>query len=114
MERLLMIEGKIDELFEAIESSPEYQAYLNIGQVLESDIELNNLINEIKSLQQKSVRLEELNDPEYKNVDKIIEDKVNILNSKPIYQEYLRRMNDFNDCLAQSSSTIENYINDKI
>ena len=114
MERLLMIDRKIDELFDAIESSKEYISYLYIGKVLEQDKEVNNLVNEIKILQQKSVRLEEEGDLEYKNVDKVIEEKVSILNNKPIYKEYLRRMNEFNDTLAQSSNAIESYINEKV
>ena len=109
-----MINNKIDELFETIESSPEYKAYLNIGEVLEKDDEINTLVKEIKELQQKSVRLENEGNYEYKNIDKIIEEKVSILNSKPIYKEYLRRMNEFNDILAESSNTIEKYINDKV
>ena len=109
-----MIENKIDELFSAIEESSEYQAYLNIGKVLEDDEEINKLVSEIKELQQKSVRLEEQGDEEYKEVDKLIEEKVSLLNSKPIYQEYLRRMNAFNDIIAESSNTIEKYVNDKI
>lgn len=109
-----MIENKIDELFQAISSSKEYQAYLNIGSVLEKNEEINNLVNEIKRLQQKSVQLEYQKDDTYKEVDKEIEEKVNLLNSKPIYQEYLRRMDEFNDILAESSSTIEKYINSKI
>ena len=69
---------------------------------------------EIKDLQKKSVRLEEAGNLEYKEVDKVIEDKVKLLNSKPIYQEYLRRMNEFNDVITESSNQIEKYINDKI
>ena len=114
MVRLLMIENKIDELFQAINESDEYKAYLNIGSVLERDEEINKLVAEIKELQQKSVRLEEAGNLEYKEVDKVIEDKVALLNSKPIYQEYLRRMNEFNDILAMSSSQIEKYVNSKI
>ena len=48
------------------------------------------------------------------DVDKEIEEKVNLLNSKPIYKEYLRRMNTFNDILAESSHNIEEYVNSKI
>ena len=72
------------------------------------------MIKEIKSLQQESVQLEYQNDMRYKEIDKVIEEKVNILNNKPIYQEYLRRVNEFNDILAMSSSNIEEYINSKI
>lgn len=109
-----MIENKINELFDTISSSKEYQAYLNIGKVIEQDEEINTLIKEIKALQQKSVRLEYENNPEYMEVDKEIKTKVDLLNSKPIYQEYLRRMSNFNDCLSASSNTLEEYINSKI
>ena len=109
-----MIEKKVDELFAAINDSDEYQAYLQIGKVLEKDEEINQLIAEIKELQQKSVRLEEAGDLEYKEIDKVIEEKVKLLNDKPIYQEYLRRMNEFNDVIAESSNQIEKYVNSKI
>lgn len=109
-----MIENKINELFQEIYDSKEYKAYLNIGSVLEKDEEINTLVAEIKKLQQKSVRLEEKGDNTYQEIDKIIEEKVQLLNSKPVYQEYLRRMNEFNDILAMSSSQIEQYINSKI
>lgn len=109
-----MIEKKIDELFEAINESEEYKAYQNIGDVLEKDKEINQLISEIKELQQQSVKLEEEGNEEYKEIDKEIDKKVALLNSKPIYQEYLKRMNEFNDILAMSSNQIEKYINSKI
>ena len=109
-----MIQTKIDELFETIKNSKEYLAYQNIGEVLNENKEVNNLVNEIKKLQQDSVRLEEENNPKYKEVDKLIEEKVNTLNSIPVYQEYLRRMNEFNDIIAESRNNIEEYINDKL
>lgn len=109
-----MIDKTLDELFETIEASKEYQSYLEIGSVIEKNKEVNDLIQEIKELQKKSVRLEEVGDEEYKEVDKLIDEKVKYLNSIPIYQEYLRRMREFNSCLSESSNTIEKYINDKV
>lgn len=109
-----MIENKINELFQTIESSSEYKSYLEIGRVLESDNEINKLISEIKELQMESVNLEYNNDDSYKEVDKQIEEKVKLLNSKPMYQEYLQKMNEFNDILSMSSNNIEKYINSKI
>lgn len=109
-----MINEKIDNLFRSIEESDEYKRYLEIGNLLESDEEINVLIKEIKTLQQRSVKLEYNNDISYKEVDKEIENKVNKLNSIPIYQEYLKRMNTFNNILSESSNNIEKYINSKI
>ena len=109
-----MINEKIEDLFAAIEESLEYKNYLEIGKVLESDKEIKKLVKEIKILQQKSVNLEYNNDPKYKEVDADIKKKVDILNSKPIYKEYLRRMNNFNNILSESSNNIEKFINSKI
>lgn len=109
-----MIQTKINELFDTIKNSKEYLAYQNIGEVLEKNEEVNNLVKEIKKLQQDSVRLEEENNPKYKEVDKLIEEKVKTLNNIPVYQEYLRRMNEFNDIIATSRNNIEEYINDKL
>lgn len=109
-----MINNKLEDLFKAIEESSEYQNYLKIGEVLEEDEEIKKLINEIKSLQKEAVKLEYNNDIRYKEVDKKIKEKVDMLNKKPIYQEYLRRMDTFNNILSESSNNIEKYINSKI
>lgn len=109
-----MIQNKIDELFETIKNSKEYKAYQNIGEVLKNNDEINDLVNEIKKLQQESVRLEEEKNPKYKELDKEIEKKVTILNNIPIYQEYLRRMDEFNNIITTSKNNIEQYLNDKI
>jgi len=113
MVRLLMIENKIDNLFKTIENSREYQDYLKIGDSLSKDTSINELISEIKRLQQKSTELEYIGDDSYKEIDKMIEKKVSELNSKPAYQEYLNKMNEFNDILAMSSKNIEDYVNEK-
>lgn len=109
-----MIQNKIDELFDTIKNSKEYKAYQNIGEVLKNNEEVNSLVEKIKELQQESVKLEEENNPKYKEIDKVIEEKVNTLNNIPVYQEYLRRMDEFNDIIASSKNNIEKYINEKI
>ena len=109
-----MINNKINELFETIKNSKEYLAYQNIGEVIKDNDEINNLVNEIKKLQQQSVKLEEEGNIKYKEIDKVIEEKVTTLNNIPIYKEYLRRMDEFNDLIAESKNNIELFINEKI
>ena len=114
MVKSLNPKDKIEELFQTIEESNEYKSYLNIKNILDRNEEVKKLVNEIKRLQQKSVKLEYNNDPKYKEVDAYIDEKVSKLNSIPIYKEYLNRMNELNDILSESSSNIEKYINSKI
>lgn len=109
-----MINNKINELFDTINNSKEYLEYQKIKDVLEKDESIISLIEEIKILQQKSVDLEYNNDLKYMEIDKEIEEKVNELNNNPIYQEYLNKINEFNDILATSSKMLEQYVNDKI
>ncbi len=109
-----MIDNKIEELFKEVKSSKEYQNYKNIESILQKDKSINKLINEIKKLQQKSVNLEYHHDEKYKDIDKLIAEKVELLNSKPVYQEYLSKMQELNNILSMSSNMIENYLQDKI
>lgn len=109
-----MIDNKIEELFDTIESSSEYQDYKKIETILKKDKSINELINEIKSLQKESVRLEYNHDNSYKEIDKKIELKVQELNNKPVYQEYLNKMNEINNILAMSSKMIEDYVEEKV
>jgi len=109
-----MIENKINKLFNTIENSKEYQDYLKIGSSLEKDKRINKLINEIKNLQKKSTKLEYEKNDKYKEIDEYIEKKVEELNNIPAYREYLHKMNEFNDILAMSSKTIEDYVDEKI
>ena len=109
-----MIDNGVNELFEAINNSKEYQDYLKIKEVLEKDENIISLIEEIKVLQQESVNLEFNGDPKYKEIDKVIEEKATILNNNPVYQEYLNKIEEFNDVLTTSSKMLENYVKDKI
>ena len=109
-----MIDNKIDNLFNAIETSSEYQEYLKIGRILDKDKSIMELIDKIKNLQQEAVILEYNNDPKVEELNKEIDALVKELYKKPIYQEYLNKLNEFNDLLTQSSHMLEQYVNDKI
>lgn len=109
-----MIDNKIEELFNTIEDSKEYQEYKKIESILDKDKSIKKLIEEIKALQQESVRLEYEKNEYYKVIDKEIDKKAKELNDKPVYQEYLNKMNELNNILSMSSKMIEDYIEDKV
>ena len=48
-----MIESSIENLFTEINNSNEYKEYINIVNILKENKEVNNLIEEIKSLEKK-------------------------------------------------------------
>ena len=98
---------KVGKLFSNIENSNEYKEYKKIGNILEKDPNISILMQEIKELQKEAAYLESNNDERYKKVDEIIAKKVKQLNKNNIYKEYLKKMEEFNELLLDSS------INDK-
>ena len=109
-----MINDSIEELFNAIENSNLYQEYKKMADILSKDEEIKQLISEIKELEKKATYLEYHGNEEYKKIDKEIKKKTDILNNKPIYQEYLNKMEEFNNELAMSSKMIEKYVAEKV
>ena len=109
-----MIEGSIEELFDSINNSLEYKEYKKISSMLNDNIEVKELIDEIKSLQKEATMLEYNEDESYKEVDKVIEEKTKLLNGNKYYQEYLSKLKNFNNMLLASSSLIEDYIDEKV
>ena len=109
-----MIESSIEELFESINSSKEYQEYQEIVSILNNNKEVKDLIEEIKELEKEATKLEYNKDDRYKEIDKIIEDKSNKLKENKDYNEYLSKLKKFNNTLLASSSLLQEYIDEKV
>lgn len=109
-----MINDGIDSLIDSIQRSDDYKKYMEISNILKDNKEVNDLLEEIRELQKESVNLEYNGDIHYKDIDKVIEEKVRILEGIPVYQEYLKRMNEVNDTISSVSRGIEDYINEVV
>ena len=109
-----MIESSIEQLFNAIDNSKEYKEYLEISNSLNNNKEVKSLIEEIKKLEKEATNLEYNGDSRYKEIDKIINDKVNTLNNNKDYKEYLLKLKNFNNNLKASSTLLEDYVDSKI
>ena len=109
-----MINKSLEELFQSIESSPQYKEYQKMSAILDKDKEIKELLDKIKELEKQATYLEYIGDESYQKVDKEILSLVDKLNSKPVYQEYLNKMEDFNNELATSSKMIEKYVEEKV
>lgn len=109
-----MIESSIEELFDSINNSKEYQEYKEITSILNDNIEVKSLIEEIKDLQKEATHLEYNEDEKYKELDKIIEEKTKALNENNHYKEYLSKLKTFNNVLLASSSLLDEYIEEKV
>lgn len=109
-----MIESSIENLFTEINNSNEYKEYINILNILKENKEVNNLIEEIKTLEKKATKLEYEKNKKYIEIDKQIEEKTKVLNSNKEYQEYLSKLKAFNNTLLASSSLLDEYIGEKV
>lgn len=109
-----MIESSIESLFDSINNSNEYKEYLSITEELNNNKEVMNLIDDIKKLEKEATKLEYNGDDKYKDIDKEIEEKTNILNSNSSYKDYLSKLKRFNNTLIASSSLLEDYIDSKV
>ena len=85
-------------------NSDIYSKYKKICSIIENDEEINNLLQEIKKLQNKSVFLEYNNDLSFLEVEKEILEKANILNSNEKYKLYLSKMKELNDSLLEGKN----------
>ena len=108
------MESKLEELFNSIENSKEYKDYLKIRDIIDKDSEIKKLIEEIKELEREATYLENNGDELYKEIDNEIVKKTDILNNKQVYQEYLNKMDEFNNELAISANMIEKYVSEKV
>lgn len=109
-----MIDNSIENLFNTINNSKEYQEYLEITNILNNNKEVKDLIEKIKELQKEATKLEYDNNDKYKEIDKEVQEKINILNNNNDYKKYLSKLKEFNNTLLASSSLLEEYIEDKV
>lgn len=109
-----MINNSLEELFNSIENSNLYKEYKQMSNILSKDSEIKELIDEIKELEKKATYLENIGDDSYKEVDEEIKIKADILNNNHIYQEYLNKMDEFNNELSMSAKMIEKYVEEKV
>ena len=109
-----MINSSLEELFNTIENSNLYKEYKKMADILNQDSNIKKMIEEIKELEKQATYLEYIGDEKYKEIDEEIKIKANILNNNHIYQEYLNKMEEFNNELSISSKMIEQYVEEKV
>ena len=105
--------SKIDEIVKYIEESDTYKRYKDIEKKIENDSDIMDNVNRVKSIQKEIVKLE-IEKKDISNLEKEIEDILSVLNTYPIYQEYIYLQEDLDNTFQSIKSIIETYINDKL
>ena len=108
MVRLLNKEilDKIDEIILLIESSSNYQKYLNLKDTISNNKDIMILINEIKVLQKDVVH--------HFDKKELLNKKIEELNNFPLYREYNNILYELNNEFSIIEKSINNYFNKKI
>lgn len=109
-----MINSSIEELFNSIENSTLYKEYKKMSEILSKDSDIKRQLDEIKELEKEATYLESIGDNKYLEIDEEIKRRADILNNNYVYQEYLNKMNEFNDEISISSKMIEKYVEEKV
>ncbi len=107
MEKLL---NKFDDILEELKTSPKYQDLLAVKKQLADNEEIKSLISEIKDLQKTMVK-KEAEKKSFAKDEKIYQEKLAILNSIPLYQEYSYLLDDIQVDLEILRSSVEKEIN---
>lgn len=99
---------KVDEIIDYIENSDNYKKYLLIKEKLNNDQEITDLINEVKHLQKR------LANHCNKQLEIELEEKNKLLNSIPLYREYLNTLDEINNIYNIIENSLNKYFYDKL
>ena len=97
---------KVDEIINYIENSNDYQKYLLIKDKMKDDIEINNLLNEIRHLQKLLA-----NNENNLQVKEELSLKNELLRNIPLYREYLNILDNLNNVFNIIETELNNYFN---
>lgn len=98
--------SSLEEMLSEITESEQYIKYKEIGNIIENDSFVMNLMEEIKELQQEAVILEYNDDPKYLELEEIIKEKADVLNNNETYKLYLEKMDEYNKFISNSNSLL--------
>ena len=105
--------NEVDKIIEFIKESDDYKDYIYLKDKLSKHEKANNLINEIKMLQKKIVKLE-VNKQDTKELDNKIKDNLNELNKIPLYRDFIDKQEVLNDYYQTVKNRLDEYFYNKM
>ena len=105
--------NEVDKIIEFIKESDDYKDYIYLKDKLSKHEKANNLINEIKMLQKKIVKLE-VNKQDTKELDNKIKDNLNELNKIPLYRDFIDKQELLNDYYQTIKERLDEYFYTKM
>lgn len=99
---------KVEEMINYIENTNDYKNYLLIKEKMSNDIEINNLLDEIKHLQKRLANNYNV------KIKEELEEKNKVLENIPLYREYLNTLDEINNTFNIVENSLNKYFMDKV
>ncbi len=96
---------ELNKIIDYITNTDSYKNTIKLREQMSHNTELNNLIEEVKSLQKKYIK----NNNE--SIKKELDDKINTLNSYPIYNSYNKYLEEVNQMISYVNDELNDYFN---
>ena len=105
------IMNNVEELKKLIEESEEYKEYDRLTKILDTDKEINEIIDEIKKLQKEAVN-KEVKKEDTKNIEEKLDNLFEELNNKEKYIEYIEASKKLNKLITEIQDRFSNSFNE--
>lgn len=105
------IMNNVEELKKLIEESEEYKEYDRLTKILDTDKEINEIIDEIKKLQKEAVN-KELKKEDTKNIEEELDNLFEELNNKEKYNQYIEASKKLNKLITEIQDRFSDSFNE--
>jgi cell fate (sporulation/competence/biofilm development) regulator YmcA (YheA/YmcA/DUF963 family) len=104
-----------EKLIEMIKNNETIKRYQAIEKVLNSNKELKQKINKLKSIQKQLVNAKQINKTEsIKHFDKLYNELLEEIEAYPLMSDYLALQGDINDMIQHITQIIEDGVNKEL
>ncbi len=98
-----IINDKIDEIINEIETSSIYKKYISLQKEIKNNKELMVIINKVRVMQKDVLH--------HKEDEEKLSELIDELNSHPLYREYNNTLYEINNTYGIIESSLNNYFN---
>lgn len=110
-ELLMEIDNAFDQLLELIKQTDIYKKYNHILRQAKDNQDINNIVKDIKTIQQRLVKAEYIDKKNIETLEIELESKKQALYSIPLYQDYLEVSEELNTLIMLINKKIQSCIN---
>ena len=108
-----LILDKVDEIINYIKETSEYKDYLFLKDKVSKNNKINNLIEEVRTIEKELVKLE-VNNKDITDLEKEYNSKLEELNKIPLYKDYVDTVEKLDNIYQDIKNRLDNYFYEKL